>query len=226
MNNYAMRLITNKNRMRNTRGYDNYDRASRGNYELRGDFESYDGRRGVKGTGRYGIGGSRYYPRSDRAMKPYYDEDYAYDSLHDYDEYDEYENDKRRSYMPTNWGYNSSDYASGEMRLSKRDMQEWKRNLENADGSMGEHFRDMQQVLSVAQQQGVQFRDYDEKDFCLVVNMLYSDYCEALKPIVSPDKELLVYVRMAKAWLEDEDATRGKEKLYLYYKCVVDDDYE
>lgn len=32
-----------------------------------------DGRRGVKGTGRYGIGGSRYYPRRDRAMDEYGD---------------------------------------------------------------------------------------------------------------------------------------------------------
>lgn len=217
MNDYARRLVTNRSYGRYPDDYRHYDRyedddyATRGNYEVRGDFERYDGRRGVKGTGRYGIGGSRYYPRRDRSMRGYddYADDYGY---HDDMRYDDY----RYKDMPR------MDY--GETRLSKKDMQEWKRSMENADGSMGEHFRDMQQILNVAQQLNVQYKNYDEKDLCLTVNMLYSDYCEALRPFITPDRELTAYVRMAKAFLEDEDSTKGKEKLYLYYKCVVEDD--
>lgn len=66
-------------------GYDNaYDRAYRDGYDRGYDrahnemtpygnngmtvsgYEHYDGRQGVKGTGRYGIGGSKYYGRRDR----------------------------------------------------------------------------------------------------------------------------------------------------------------
>ena len=54
--------------------------------------------------------------------------------------------------------------------------------------------------------------------------MLYSDYCEVLKNLVPKDKEDIVYTKMAQAFLEDEDATEGSEKLALYYKCYVDDD--
>lgn len=217
MNDYAKRLVANRSYGRypdDYRRYNHYegdDYATRGNYEVKGDFERYDGRRGVKGTGRYGIGGSRYYPRRDRSMRGYddYDEDYGYRDDMPYD-------DGRYRDMPR------MDY--GEMKLSKRDMQEWKRGLDNADGTVGEHFKDMQQILNVAQQQGVQYKHYDEKDLCLTVNMLYSDYCEALRSFIPPDRELPAYVRMAKAFLEDEDAPKGKEKLYLYYKCIVEDD--
>lgn len=205
MNDFTKRLITNRG------GYGRYpneynDYASRGTYEVMGDYESYDGRRGVKGTGRYGMGGSKYYPRRDRSM--------GYDYEPEYDERDYYMKDMHHM-----------DYSgSAHMYLSKREMQEWKRNMENADGSMGEHFRDMQQILNVAQQQGVQFKDFDEKDLCLTVNMLYSDFSEALRPFITPDKELTAYVRLARAWLEDEDTVKGKEKLYVYYKCVVEND--
>ena len=56
-----------------TDGYDRgYDRAHNeltpygSNGMTVSGYEHYDGRRGVKGTGRYGIGGSRYYGRRDR----------------------------------------------------------------------------------------------------------------------------------------------------------------
>ena len=68
------------------------------------------------------------------------------------------------------------------------------------------------------------FKEYDEKELCITTNMLYSDYCEVLKSIVPKDKEDIVYTKMAQAFLEDEDAPEGSEKLALYYKCIVDDD--
>lgn len=204
MNDFTRRIISRRSTAyypeRNYREHD--DCASRGDYEVYGNFESYDGRRGVRGTGRYGIGGRDYYHRHDRSMGQEYD-------------YNEYADGNYRDMQ-------RMDY--GETKLSKHDMQEWKRNLENADGSIGEHFRDMQQILNVAQQHGVQYKGYDEKDLCLTTNMLYSDYCEALRPYITPDKELHAYVRMAKAFLEDEDGARGKNKLYLYYNCIVNDE--
>ena len=62
-------------------------------------------------------------------------------------------------------------------------------------------------------------KDYTEKEFCMTVNMLYSDYKDVLGEDVSK------YVKMAKAFLEDEDSKfYGGEKLSMYYFIFADDD--
>ena len=186
------------------RADENYDRAMNdSDYDY---MDEEDGRRGVKGTGRYGIGGSRYYGRRrDRGSMPFQVEgDIRYDD-YDYD-------------------YDMADYAGQQqIKLNKKDIQAWKRKMMNADGSRGEHF-DMQQIMSAAEKLGIKFKEYDEKELCITANMLYSDYCEVLKSIVPKDKEDIVYTKMAQAFLEDEDAPEGSEKLALYYKCIVDDE--
>lgn len=209
-------------------GYDDrrmdYGRGEyRGNMEYRGDYESdyndyddnempMDGRRGVKGTGRYGIGGSRYYGRRrDRA-----DEDYER-PMNDY-----------RGGNYRGMDYAGGDYKQGEMRLSKRDMMMWKERMENPDGSYGEHFPPMQ-IKQVAQQMGIQMQGYSDKELCLAANMLYSDYSEAIRQFapIPKEKEPMLYVAMARAFLEDPDASvQGSEKLAAYYYAIVDDDDE
>ena len=186
------------------RADENYDRAMNdSDYDY---MDEEDGRRGVKGTGRYGIGGSRYYGRRrDRGSMPFQVEG---DII-----YDDYSSD-----------YDMADYAGQQqIKLNKKDIQTWKRKMMNADGSRGEHF-DMQQIMSAAEKLGIKFKEYDEKELCITANMLYSDYCEVLKSIVPKDKEDIVYTKMAQAFLEDEDAPEGSEKLALYYKCIVDDE--
>lgn len=160
-----------------------------GNIEYRGDYET-DGRRGVKGTGPYGIGGRRYYRR-------------------------------RRDYESGN--YNSRDYGEEEdFRLTKSDIEDWKHNLENADGTRGPHFS-ATQIMQAAQAIGARMNDYTEEDLCMTANMLYSDYCEVLKPLIPKEKEAHLYTKMAKEFLEDPDASaRGGEKLMIYYTCIVD----
>lgn len=188
------------------RPYSEYtDGKYRGSLEYMGDMEYgiEDGRRGVKGTGRYGIGGSRYY--GDRARSG---SDYHHEEMYDDDDYRRY-------------GYDRA--SEGELHLSKKDMTEWKRNMVNADGSLGEHF-DGQRVKEMAERLGIKYKGYDEKELCLVTNMLYSDFCEALKGVIPPEKELMTYVKLAKAWLEDEDAPEGSEKLALYYYDVICDE--
>lgn len=190
------------------RGEDMYPRYNERDGRDYGDYEDSeyserDGRRGVKGTGRYGIGGSRYYGRRDRGSMPFQVEGEIQYDEEDYD-------------------YEDSDYGHMEkMRLTKRDMQMWKKHMENADGTKGEHF-EMQQIMAAAEKLGIRFKEYDEKELCIATNMLYSDYCEALKALVPKDKEDIIYVKMAKAFLEDEDAPEGSEKLYLYFKCIVE----
>lgn len=158
-----------------------------GRTRVYGDYED-DYRQGVRGTGRYGMGGSMYNGRRD------------------YNDY-EYQN----------------DYGEG-MALSRKDIRRWGEKLKNADGSHGKHF-DEDRLINESRKFGVAFDNFTEDEFVMTANMLYSDYCEALKGIVTPDKEYMVYSKMAKAFLEDKDSSvKGSEKLALYHLITSDDE--
>ena len=207
--------------------------GDRRDYERGGDRRDYDydERRGVRGTGPYGIGGRRY-PGRDRAGNDYdydrrdYDYNYDMNMSRSYNDMDYARGD--RDYDRRDYAYDS-DYRGGdynmhqEMKLTKEDIHRWKQKLQNADGTRGEHF-DMQQIMHVAEKLGVKMNGFDEKDLCIVVNMLYSDYCKVIKKYVPAEKELPVYVEMAKAFLEDADGPKPAEKLALYYYCIADNE--
>lgn len=131
----------------------------------------------------------------------------------DYDEYDDYDDDD----------YHSSMDGGGDdmFYLSKRDMMEWKKDLVNADGTQGEHFQ-KEPLMQAAKDMGIDFSEFEPKTLCLTANMLYSDYCAVLRGYIPSDKELYIYVGMAKAFLDDPDSEyEGDEKLAAYYHCVV-----
>lgn len=193
-------------------------RTDRRGSDMRG-YDRMDGRQGVKGTGPYGIGGRLHYGR-DRAERDYGRMDYA-----DYGDYGEdYGDYGRMDYADYN---DYADYAEYEpkMKLKKRNISEWEQKLRNADGTKGIHFN-MQKVMNAAERTGIRFNNFSEKEFEVTMNMLYSDYCEALKSLIPPDKEDIAYAKMAKAFLEDEDAPEASEKLALYYYCIVCADEE
>lgn len=127
---------------------------------------------------------------------------------------------RRRDYESGD--YNWRDYAKDEeLMLTKADMEDWKHNLENADGTMGPHFT-ATQIMQAAQAVGARMSGYTEEDLCMTANMLYSDYCEVLKTLIPKEKEAHLYTKMAKAFLEDPDAAvRGGEKLTTYFYCIV-----
>ena len=106
-------------------------------------------------------------------------------------------------------------------KLSKTDIHHWKQMMENEDGTRGPHY-DMQQIVDIAEKHGIKFDEFDEKEFCIAVNMMYSDYCKVAKKYVAPDKELAFFADLAKAFLEDEDGPEASEKLALYFHCIVD----
>lgn len=109
------------------------------------------------------------------------------------------------------------------VNLSNHDIMRWEKNLRNADGTKGKHF-DMHHVEDAANKLGIRFDAYSEKEFCMVMNMLYSDFCEVCRAHTSPEKEALHYAKMAQAWLEDDDGPPPSEKLALYYYCIADDE--
>lgn len=110
-----------------------------------------------------------------------------------------------------------------EMRLNREEMEIWKHELENADGTKGNHF-ELSQIEQAMRSLGIQPRDYTEEELCMAANMLYSDYCKTFRNIIPKDKEAMYYTSMAKDFLEDKDSsTKGGEKLMAYYHCIVEE---
>jgi hypothetical protein len=169
----------------------------RGSVEYRGEYE-HDGRRGMYGTGRYGVGGRDH------------GEDYR-------------GGDMRGDYRSDMRGRDYGEGETEEVKLSKSDMKRWKKMLKNGDGTTGEHFT-AEQIHDVAHQVGASYDEYEEHDLCMAANMLYSDLCEALRMLIPKEKEALIYAKMARYWLEDEDGPKGSEKLAMYFYCIVDDE--
>ena len=182
------------------RAMDRMDRADRNDYRRRG------------ANGRY---------MRDRA-------DRRYDDRRDYNDRrrggrDPYEDDERdyRAYRSSNDGHGHEP----NLKLPKEDMRRWGDMLVNADGSEGMHF-DKRMLMDRIKHMDADMEGYTEEDLCMAANMLYSDYCEVLKPYISRDaeKEADFYLKMAKAFLEDEDAPDGSAKLAMYYFCIADVD--
>lgn len=165
---------------------------------------------------------NRDYEDNRRDMRDYEDNRRGRDNrdMRDYEDSRDYE-DNRRSRDRRDYE-DERDYGHRpRMKIRKYDMKQWKHNMENADGTKGEHY-DMEQIMHIAEKIGVKFNEFSEKEFCLAVNMMYSDYCKVLKKYVSPEKELAMCADLAKAFLDDADGPEPSEKLALYYYCIVD----
>ena len=137
-----------------------------------------------------------------------------YEDGRDYEDSRDYEDGRRR------FSYEDGRDYGKHLKLTKSDMHEWKRMLENADGTRGPHY-EMHQIMSVAEKHGITFKEFTEAELCMATNMMYADYCHALKKFIEQDKMLECCVCLAKAFLEDEDGPEAGEKLALYYHCIV-----
>lgn len=82
----------------------------------------------------------------------------------------------------------------------------------NEDGTVGGHWT-LDQTTSVAKAKGIRFDAFNEFDWCYVMNMLYSDYYGTV-----PDSTD-TYASMARAFLMDKDAPKGKAMLYHDAMC-------
>ena len=105
-------------------------------------------------------------------------------------------------------------------KLTKAEKLKWKHMLQNTDGTQGEHY-DMQQIIHVADQMGLRFRDYDEKDFCLIVNWLYSDFGRSISRHLPPDKALMLLSDMAAEWFDDPDGPEPDDKMSTVFHTMV-----
>lgn len=123
------------------------------------------------------------------------------------------------------------DYAAhgeheSDIKLEKEDMKRWAKMLKNEDGTTGAHF-EKHKIEEAARSQKIEPEAYTMDDLFMAANMLYSDYCGALRQFISRgdiEKEAMVYTKMADAFLRDKDGPSGSEKLALYFYCIVDDE--
>lgn len=121
--------------------------------------------------------------------------------------------------------YRSHGEHHTKLKLPKEDMKRWGEMLRNADDSEGIHF-EKRMLKERIKKMDPDMDGYTEDDLCMAANMLYSDYCEVIRPYIShePEKEADFYLKMAKAFLEDEDAPDGSAKLAMYFFCIADSD--
>lgn len=95
--------------------------------------------------------------------------------------------------------------------FDKKTAMEWTAGMKNADGTTGPYWS-MEETDRVHAQYGL---TCDKLVFYAVMNSLYSDYCEALRESSVSTPE--VYVRLAKAWINDKDAVPDKAAAYYTY---------
>jgi hypothetical protein len=84
-------------------------------------------------------------------------------------------------------------------------------HMRNEDGSHGPKW-DLEQTNEVAKQYNITFDHFNEYDWNYVMNMIYSDFFGAIP------NEVGNYVKMAKKFLDDKDAPKGKA--YHYYMTM------
>lgn len=81
----------------------------------------------------------------------------------------------------------------------------------NEDGTKGGHWT-IDDTTSVARSVGVEFKNFNEYDWCYVMNMVYSDYYGVI------NNDAGSYAKIAKRFLEDKDAKVGKAFYYYLMK--------
>lgn len=81
----------------------------------------------------------------------------------------------------------------------------------NDDGTTGEHWN-IEETTAVAKQNNIVFGNFNQFDWYYTLNMVYSDFSK----VFGSNTEM--YIKVAKSWLEDKDAPKGKA--YKYYKMT------
>lgn len=198
---------------------DNYDTQYRGG---RMDVDSkFRDRRGREhyDNGRFSPMRSAYDADGADRMPPVYDNRYRYDggdrmigfygdkagsdySSMPHDELAHYRSQKQ-----------SGHASSLDRPIDRQQAQEWVRKMKHSDGSSGEHWT-YDQTHQVMKQRSI---DCDPTEFYATMNMLWSDYGVIAKKFGTDNVDY--WAEMAKAFLNDKDA--AKDKLALYYECIV-----
>lgn len=205
MNKFARMLMTDGRNPYGSRGGYVRDRGDYNDYaqkDRRKDYGyDYDYARGGRDRGED-------YARRDR------DRDMDYARGRDRGDYGDYRRDRN------DYGY-MRDYGEPKF-FSQKDIGTWKSMMKNEDGTRGAHFNH-EQVKRACEKAGIDCEEFGEDVFGLAMNMKYSDYSKVAKKYGVDIPEY--YADIAKAFLRDKDFDgEPEEKLYLYYKTIVEKD--
>lgn len=106
-------------------------------------------------------------------------------------------------------------------KLTKEELEHWNKKLLKEVDEKYKHFFTKENMANKARTLGIQMSEFTEDELLTATLMLYTDFCDALKPYVGENMD--VYVRMARAFLVDPDASvKGGEKLAVYHDCIVE----
>lgn len=148
--------------------------------------------------------------RSDYRNGPmHFESDRRYDAM-----------DERRRRSSTTGRYMRDRHMTGDEKLPEEDIERWTKSLL---GEMEERDRQqvkMDTVMKRAQDMGISFDKFTPEEFYVTVVMLHTDFSKVL-----PAQPMDTYIKMAKAWLCDPDASkRYGKKLAAYYEEIVNGD--
>ena len=230
--------------MRNRR-----DRATRGNYDSRGailtdhrmndmarrggyndrNYSNYNDRQ-PNYSGRDSMYEQQMYPKGNRDYEPMgqYDGGTRYPFMvgGEFSRYDAH-------YGPYPMGYPMYGDMRGDMRndrnseygdygesLGKEELEKWNKKLMREIDEQYKHYFSKDMIAQKASQLGIHFDKFNEEELATATAMVYTDYCETLKPLVGTNMD--IYIKLARDWLVDPDAAiKGGEKLAVYHDCIV-----
>lgn len=158
----------------------------------------------------------RDYRRHDRNYKrDYNSSDYReYDSRYDRESNDYRYNDYR--YSNNDYRYDSRDYSHGDY-LDRDEIDTWIEMLQREFDNQSKEMFSKEKIQRRATEIGVRFEDFTQEEFYVTVIMLFSDYKNVLG-----SASIDVYIKLAKAFLEDKDSKlKGAEKLATYFDEFV-----
>ena len=183
-------------------------RRMRGSMDYTGDYAgdyNYDYGMDYAGRGRHG--GRRAGRRNSDYAMDQYPRFYGYGEVM-YPPYEEgYDSTtgqyRRRERMMEDFGGSDEEY--------REELKEWTKKLKKYD----KYGMSKEQVIQQARNHGAKFKEYDEEEFYATYLMMISDYKEL-------SNDPTVFIKMAKLFLEDEDAeVKGSEKLCAYLYEIV-----
>lgn len=179
-----------------------------------GDYESDMARGGRGRDGHYPMGqGSTYYPIEAMGRFNGYwgmpQEDYR-GRGRDMGYYDM--RGGRRDY-----GEDYGDYGES---LTMEELEHWRKKLDKEVGDeQSKHFFKKENVEMKAKQMGIEMKGFNAEELALASYMLYSDFCDVLKPYFGGNMD--AYIKLGKAFLTDPDSeVKGGMKLALYHEIV------
>jgi hypothetical protein len=181
------------------------DRNYMGDFHYEGDYPMRDYR---EHSGRYGSADHRERMGSDYGM--------GRKSVREYSGYYGDTPFYSQSVRDYRGDYNYyGDY--GEETLTEDELCDWYDELvEELEPNEKEMFK-MEKIESRAKEMGVHFKEFSPEALAVTTVMLYDDYKDTLGK-----GNLDLYIKLAKDWMEDEDAElQGEEKLTAYKDSIV-----